>query len=127
MMTKQEFDFQFKRLDIAFNKSSVPDAKRLYYEMLGDFDARTFAAAVKDAISEERFFPPPAVLLSYCYAARTTQLTTGVGTQQQLTAGEQLRAFEQGHPGYPRKKGEPILDYLGRLAKELEANGKADD
>ena len=65
-MTREELAGGMALLCVAFSRKPTDELVELYHSVLGErLTSAQWAIAVKSALSEEQFFPPPAVLLRY--------------------------------------------------------------
>ena len=69
MTTREVFTLGMAKLGVAFNRDVAEDVLEVYWEVLGYRDAADLARGFKRALSECKFFPPPAELRSYSQPA----------------------------------------------------------
>ena len=109
MISKAEMAKGMALLSTAFNRELTREVIELYQAVIGPrLDAQAWEHAVKQSLSRETFFPPPAVLLSY-------GLSEGAPLTRAVTVYEQIvREYECGRHLGPRE----VRDQFGAAAMD---------
>jgi hypothetical protein len=70
MLTRKCLVEQMARLAIAYNKDIKPEQETVYEEALSRYTDYILMLAISNIITAEKFFPVPAVIVSYCKAIK---------------------------------------------------------
>lgn len=70
MLTRKCLVEQIAKLSLTYNKEIVSGQESIYEEALSKYTDHILILAVANAITAEKFFPVPAVLVNYCKAVK---------------------------------------------------------